>query len=116
MTIENVYPGTIIDVKGGFCGYPFKGIVMDSLAMHNGQSNSFLDATMYRVAEIMNVGPQRWVVKTIHKWVPCELMINHDLNLTAWAHDLVRDFCSREIDEVPAKCAARLQELQDARD
>ena len=88
---------------------------MDSLAMHNGQSNSFLDATMYRVAEIMNVGPGRWVVKKIHKWVPCELMYNHDIRLTHWAQNILRTHVAREVDEVPAMCAARLEELTNAR-
>lgn len=112
---ENIYTGTVVDVTGGFCGYPFKGIVMDSLARHKGHSNSFLDATMYRVAEIMSVGPDRWVVKTIHKWVPCELMYNHDMNLMHWAQDRLWEYVAREVDDVPAMCAARLKERTDER-
>lgn len=112
---ENIDTGTVVDVTGGFCGYAFKGIVMDSLAMHNGQSNSFLDATMYRVAEIMSIGPDRWAVKTIHKWVPCELMHNHDIRLTHWAQNLLRTYVAREVDDVPAMCAAHLKETVDER-
>lgn len=112
---ENIYTGTIVNVKAGFCGYPFKGIVMDSLARHNGQSNSFLDATMYRVAEITSDTTVPCAVKAIRKWVPCELMYNHDTSRAQWAQDLLREYVSREVDEVPAMCAARLEELANAR-
>lgn len=111
MDNENIDTGTVVDVTGGFCGYAFKGIVIDSLAMHNGQSNSFLDATMYRVAEIMSIGPDRWAVKKIHKWVPCELMHDHDdcMIRARWAQNLLREYVAREVDDVPAMCAARLE-------
>lgn len=116
MDIEIIHFGTRVKVKGGFCGYEFHGIVMDSLALHVGHSNSFLDSTMYRVAELLSIGPERYAIKKIHQWVPCELMLDHDESQTAQSHEILNAYCAREVDTVAAMCAERLEGLRNDRD
>lgn len=90
---EDYEYGTLVTVKAGFCGREFKGIVMYSLAAHKGFSDSFLDSTMFRVAELKAVGVMCSLeVVALHQWVPCELMIDPDDSRTSWTQTMLRDF------------------------
>jgi hypothetical protein len=96
---EIIYYGTLVTVRAGFKGKSFNGIVLHSLSAEQGFSNSFLDATMYRVAEIgpiSETGGCAIEVKAMHQWVPCELMENHDDTRSEWAQTILREYFGRE--------------------
>ena len=89
--------GTLVTVKAGFQGKEFRGIVMYSFAAHKGYSDSFLDSTMYRVAELRPAGVMCSIeVCATHQWVPCELMMDADNTRTDWTQNMLRDFFRTE--------------------